>query len=214
MASESEQQHAAQKLVEENDTGSLPGPSLSEGVSRSQELPTHDTAIGKEKAQQIGEHHNQFATFEHDYLIKHIIFADQKAAIWFAVISGSLLYFLESGEALIWLREEVWNFTVFCAFFMTVLLVISAGCALYVILPRLTGNPVGIIYWRASAFQEPLRQYVDKVVQKTEKELFDEKLSHCYELANICKTKYNVLAASMYAGAIALLLALVIHVIR
>ena len=149
------------------------------------------------------EEHSEFAYFLHLYIRDFIKFADQKAAFILAVTSTILTFLARQGAQRSLLAPIAhrslteWFATVSC-----LLVGISALLALLVVLPRLRGKPSGIVYWGAllqrggaSAYKHSLRPLDSHL-------LIGEILEHCYELAEIADSKYELLKWSIWLGAV------------
>jgi hypothetical protein len=81
------------------------------------------------------------------------------------------------------------------------LLVISAACSFLVIAPRLTSSiDEGIVYFGAVARRKSADEYVRDISSKSENDLTEARLKHCYDISGICARKYKYLRNAIWFG--------------
>ena len=90
------------------------------------------------------------------------------------------------------------------AFIATSSLIVSVLLAVWVVIPRTGGSRRGPIFWEAIAEYRSAREYADDVVTRSDASLTRARAEHCFDLAVVCKKKYNVLRVALSAGAIGL----------
>jgi hypothetical protein len=149
----------------------------------------------------IGEHHSEFANFEHAYINTYIQIADTKAAVSFGVTSALLAYLLQNEKFLQSLKPYGMNVNDILSSILLVTLVISSFLSISVILPRLTGFSHGYVFWRAVAERKSSFDYFQELKKLSHPDLIRCKIEHCYEIASVCNKKYRVLLWSMWSGA-------------
>ena len=86
------------------------------------------------------------------------------------------------------------------AFLGMVALVVGAGCAFWVIVPRTKGSRRGLIFWEAIAEYDTGDSYGEELLKFSMERLFLATVSHCVDLAKICRGKYKVLRCSLLCG--------------
>ena len=85
-------------------------------------------------------------------------------------------------------------------------LALGAGVLLFVIAPRLAGSKRGILSFNAIAEFDSARDYSEHVATKTLADCVREKRQHAWDLARICRRKYECLLWGCWiAGAGAIL---------
>lgn len=146
----------------------------------------------------------EFATNHASYISTYIGLADTKAAWVFAIPTAAIAYLST--------QQEVWTLltlpgrcgTKVLAVIAVVLLLLSAGAAFAVIVPRLAGASDGIVYFGAVARRKSASAYLADLAPLSEGALIDACLSHNFELARVCRRKYAALRIAMWSGLIAL----------
>lgn len=145
----------------------------------------------------------KYAEEVHQYIREYIRIADQKAAFFFAA-SAALVAFLEKqGYLAAWISDprELQPENV-AAFVAALFLFISIAACFLVVRPRLAGEASGVIFFNAVANFRSQQSYAEAVAQLTPSDLCEEKLKHAYELARVCRMKYEVLYYALWSGAI------------
>ena len=149
-----------------------------------------------------------FANDVHGYLRQNITWADQKAGFIFAGASAFLAY-LESRHAFDFLRGDApFRARHILLIAAAVSLLIAAAAAFATYWPRLKGMRAGLVFWGAIAANPSPRAYVDRVQEKTGRDLAVAKLEHSHELAKICEQKFKWADAATRFGVIGFSLAI------
>jgi hypothetical protein len=144
----------------------------------------------------------KFTTDLHQHIWANLIFAEQKAGFLFVTASGLLVYLHRIGAVTQWLKPtSTWIFADFTAFLACACLAFCCAFVLMTVVPRLGGNPKGIVYWKAIAKAKSGDEFTAKVQLKTPTELNSALLCHCFELAKICEGKFQWLNLAVWAGA-------------
>ena len=148
-----------------------------------------------------GREKPEFGDFVHRYIRESIRFADQKATFVFAGTVAWLAFLYDDGVALRWLKAPTsWSGIDAMAFLGMVALVVGAGCAFWVIVPRTKGSRRGLIFWEAVAEYDTGDSYGEELLKFSMERLFIATASHCVDLAKICRRKYQVLRCSLLWG--------------
>ena len=142
-----------------------------------------------------------FVSFEHMYLLTYIQLADSKASVFLAMTSGALAYiFGRYGFAWLSFRDIGSHMVVLLV--AMALLALSAAYAFAVIVPRL-GNPVrSIIHFRSVVRLGSARDYADDIIATPRREMFEQQIAWCYDLARVCARKYRLLDMSLWLGVV------------
>ena len=148
--------------------------------------------------------HGAFSDFHADYVGRHIELADTKATWIFAIMSGGIAYCASNDKIRSAALLPSWSYSFLLTAFMFLLMGITAAFAFFVIAPRLRTSGEGIVYFGAVASFKSARDYADNIGSRSEAELYDARLRHCYDLATVCQKKYKWLGRAMPFGAIAL----------
>ena len=145
----------------------------------------------------------KFAEETHRYIREYIRQADQKAAFFFAGATALIAFLYKANLVDVWLKAPThWVLTDVLSFGATFWLSVSAVACAATILPRLRGSKRGIVFFGAISECQSSSDYVAEVRRKAPGELINAKLSHVYDLARICNTKYSVLKIGLWSGAI------------
>ena len=148
-----------------------------------------------------GREKPEFGDFVHKYIRESIRFADQKATFVFAGTVAWLAFLYDDGVALRWFKAPAaWSGIDAMAFLGMVALVVGAGCAFCVIVPRTKGSRRGLIFWEAVAEYDTGDSYGEELLKFSMERLFLATASHCVDLAKICRRKYQVLRCSLLWG--------------
>jgi len=136
----------------------------------------------------------KFAEETHQYVREQIRFVDQKATFFFTGATALLAYLNTQGLANQWLANpKTWGLIEILAFVATVGLVISTFASLATVIPRLSGSRRGVIFFSAIREYENSQEYCSEVLRQSPSELCEAKLKHIYDLAGICREKYEAL---------------------
>ena len=131
---------------------------------------------------------------------------DQKAAFLFAVVAAVIAYLHDCGA----IRKALTDYHGLNSLtdISVLALLGSAAISLFVIAPRLSGSPSGLIFWQSIARFQNRSSYEDAVMSQSKASLMREQIGHCYELARICNKKFTLFRVSVWLAAIGLITAL------
>ncbi len=146
----------------------------------------------------------EFASSQASYITTYIALADTKAAWVFAIPAAAVTYL--AGQPDLWtvLASPGHGWTKALIALTAILLLISAGFAFGVIVPRLSGAATGIVYFGAVAQRKSATAYLDDISPLSDADLADARISHNFELSRICARKYRILRKAMWSGLAAL----------
>ena len=115
-----------------------------------------------------------------------------------------MLAFLHSqGVASHWVKElSSWNGVSVLAMLSMVGLAAAVMLSAATVFPRTGGNPNGVLFWSAVAQRSSAEQYVQDVADCSQEQLIQAYLTHSYELAKICGTKYASLHRAFIGSAV------------
>lgn len=82
------------------------------------------------------------------------------------------------------------------------------AAALSVVVPRLVGEPDGLVFWQAILAYPSARDYADEVVRAERGEIVAGLLEDCHKLSTVCQRKYAALRWAMGAASLGLALSL------
>lgn len=144
-------------------------------------------------------HHSQFAQFHETYVSRYIALADTKASLIFGISSGLTAFFVNKDV----LRQVLLSPKLDPGFVLLIttllLLVTSALCGFLVVSPRLRSSvPKGIVFFASVATFPTGNDFSQEISRRTESELIDERLRHCFELSIVCARKYDFLRRAMW----------------
>lgn len=155
-----------------------------------------------------------FALETHEYICEYIKLADQKAIFYFSVCSTLLAFEHTQNWTAYWMKPlAAWSGIDVVYFLSMVTLAIAAVLFLMTVIPRLAGAPRGLIFFRSIANFESATDYVSVIKGKTDAELIDEKLRHCYELSKVADGKYRALSKGLYIGSFGIIASLILLLI-
>lgn len=136
----------------------------------------------------------QFAEATHQYIRAYINAADQKATFFFTGATALLAFLYRINVSGRWLKPVMdWNIIDAVSFIAMVALAAGALSALLVIIPRTPGSRRGFIFWEAIAEYDTGRHYADELSMLSPASLFQVKAEHCFDLAGVCRRKYQLL---------------------
>ena len=140
-----------------------------------------------------------FSSHTHEYLAKSVEFGEQKAAFVFAVDTAFLGYLFSLGVVEPLFTAHRWSAQTCLGVSSIALLLVSVAIAVAAVLPRLAGNPAGLIYFGNIASRSR-DAYVNDVIRCSPNELVKATLEHCYELATIARSKHHKVRLSAWFG--------------
>ena len=184
---------------------SSPSPLLQGGVSASSEAgishaPDAEKGVSKETELRL-----KYADEMHQYIREYIRLADQKAAFFFAVSAGVIAYLNSKGFMVAWLVPLCdWSGVEFLSFASVVLFCASAVSSFLTVKPRLAGSAKGVVFFNAVSSYETQQEYAKVVALLSPASLCEEKLKHVYEIAKVCRRKYQSLFYAIWFGGIGL----------
>lgn len=147
----------------------------------------------------------KYADEIHQYIREYIRLADQKAAFFFAASAGVFAYLNKKGFVVSWLMPPCeWSAIELLSFVSVALLCASAVSCFLVVKPRLAGSVKGIIFFNAVSSYRTQQDYVKAVALLSPAFMCEEKFKHVYEIAKICRRKYQVLFYAIWFGGIGL----------
>jgi len=180
----------------------LPAPNRGAAATREEQhaaSPLFGTSVGNAVSCE------RFAESVHQYVREYIRLADQKAAFLFTGATALLAFLYKNDGSARWLKPIMqWNILDTITFLAMTGLALGVLLALLVVTPRTSGSRRGYLFWEAIAEYDSARQYADEVMQLTSATLVQVKAEHCFDLARVCRSKYRMLRAAMWAGAIGL----------
>ena len=163
------------------------------------------TAPGSPPSSADADARERFAESVHQYVREYIRFADQKATFLFTGATALLAFLYKNEVSVRWLKPVMqWNILDTVAFIAMMALALGVFLALLVVIPRTPGSRRGFLFWEAIAEYDSGRQYSDELRLLSSATLFQVKAEHCFDLARVCRSKYRVLRAAMWAGAVGL----------
>lgn len=153
----------------------------------------------------------RFADAAHQYVREYIRLADQKATFLFTSATALLAFLYKNEVSARWLKPIMqWNILDTVSFVAMTALAIGVILALLVVVPRMSGSRRGFLFWEAIAEYHGGRQYSDELRLLSAASLTQVKAEHCFELARVCRTKYRMLRAAIWTGAVGLAASLVV----
>lgn len=154
-------------------------------------------------ARGLGQLELEFAGFHEEYLSRYIQLADTKAGTALVVVAATLGYLLGLDKFVSALcLHGTWP-TSGLAISTSILLSAAGAASFAVIAPRGTPPGNGLVYWEDVAGRSR-DQFVADVGAAGTDGLAMERLRHTYILSTICRRKYRVLRAALWAGALGL----------
>lgn len=161
--------------------------------------PASPTTTGDAEARE------SFAEATHQYIREYIRLADQKASFLFTAATALLAFLYKNEVSVKWLKPVMqWNILDMVAFVAMTALTLGVLFALWVVIPRTAGSRRGFLFWEAIAEYDNGRQYSDELRSLSAATLCQIKAEHCFDLARVCRTKYRILRAAIWTGAVGL----------
>lgn len=140
------------------------------------------------------EYHIKYAEEIHQYVREYIRNADQKAAFFFAASSALFAFLKNNGALTQWLQSpKNWGLVSLLAFISTLGLVMCAGFSLLVVFPRRSGSKKGTFSFDSISNHKSGQEFSEEFLKSSLTDLLVAKSSHSYDLARICRRKYNLL---------------------
>lgn len=147
----------------------------------------------------LGRHIEAFPAFESMYLLSYMQLADAKASVLMAVTSSAIAY-LFGHYRFTWFRGEHIGRPLVLLAATTIFLVISAAYAFAVIVPRLGDRRASLIHFRAVHEKASGQAYAAALMAISASDLFEQQATYCYDLAQTCARKYQLLGRSFFAA--------------
>lgn len=151
----------------------------------------------------LGQLEFEFAGFHEEYLSRYIQLADTKAGTALVVVAATLGYLLGLDKFVSALCLHGTLPKSGLAIATSVLLGVAGATSFAVIAPRGSPPGSGLIYWEDVA-RRTRDQFVVDVGTAGADGLALARLRHTYVLSLICRRKYQVLRAALWAGALGL----------
>ncbi|MBI2346177.1 MAG: hypothetical protein HYV03_04715 [Deltaproteobacteria bacterium] len=187
---------------------SLPTPSGGDETATDRQQPAppvSDATHGDAKARE------RFVEATHQYVREYIRLADQKASFLFTGATALLAFLYKNDVSARWMKPIMqWNVLDTVAFVAMSSLALGVLLALWVVIPRTSGSRRGFLFWEAIAEYDTGRQYSDELRLLSAASLSQVKAEHCFDLARVCRTKYKILRAAIWTGAIGLAASLLV----
>lgn len=160
----------------------------------------------------MGQLELEFAGFHEGYLSRYIQLADTKAGTALVVVAATLGYLLGLDKFVSALcLHGTWP-TSGLAIATSLLLGVAGAASFAVIAPRGSPPGNGLVYWEDVAGRTR-DQFVADVGAAGADGLAKDRLRHTYVLSTICRRKYQVLRAALWAGGLGLCSALACRLI-
>ena len=198
-------------MTQEQQSRSLPIESPAEEIANAPSLgvPEHDRPeLSARPVPNLTDAHTEFATFHEGYVGRYIALADTKASWAFAIASGVLAYLLSKSTLRAQLLDPEWTSHFMILLGPLALLSASAICSLLVITPRLSNSGEGLVFWGAVSKWPDSTRYVEEVGRRSEAQLTELRLRHCFDLSKLCARKYEYLRKGIVLGVAGLVSAL------
>jgi len=154
---------------------------------------------------------SEFARHVHQYNREYIALADQKAAFVFATASALLVCLYQNDAQTRWLKSpSLWSASDLFVFAAMALLFASIALAAGVVLPRLVNTHRGFVFFNSIAEFESASEYAISISRESGDSLTSAILRHTYDLARICKRKYDMLFYALWCGAAGVSLSIIV----
>ena len=184
----------------------LPVPPLAEGKSIPTPTPDVKGPVEPEQPTPLGtvgqndlEMRARFAEETHQYIREFIRLADQKATFLFTGATALLAFLYKNGISRRWLKPVMlWNILDMSGFVAMMALSLGALFSVWVIKPRLAGSRRGYLFWGAISEHSSAREYADDLSTLSAATLARVKAEHCFELAKVASSKYNILRIALW----------------
>jgi hypothetical protein len=177
--------------------------------TESQPSPPREAALAD-----VTSARTDFSNAVHKYVRENIQLADQKATFFFTGATALLAFLFKNATSTYWLKPVMqWNVLDITAFIAMAGLGAGALLAISVVWPRLPGSRRGYIFWEAIAEFETAREYSDDLASLSAATLSQCVSQHCYDLSQICRTKYKRLRLSIWICSVGLAAAVCIFLL-
>lgn len=147
---------------------------------------------------ELGRLHADFAGFHESYVRHYIALADTKAAVVFGLASSVIAFLFAKQAYHDLLFEPVWAWRTALAYAVALLLVGGAGCAAWVIAPRLPHTGEGLVFFGAVRRYSSGTAYASAIGCESEAGLALARLRHCYDVSGVCWRKYVSLRRALW----------------
>jgi hypothetical protein len=138
-----------------------------------------------------------FAQSIHEYIREYIRLADQKSAFVFGGSTAGLAFLYQSSKTPVWIAHiGDWSLGRCIALLAMAVLASAGGTAIVAVSPRRRGSRSGLIFWDAILERSSWLDYASDLLGSSEEDLLREKIKHTYELAGVCRAKYDWLRRS------------------
>ncbi len=153
---------------------------------------------------------NLFVKSTHEYIREYIRLADQKSAFVFGASTAGLALVYQVSKTPEWIVHTAdWNIGRGLALLAMIVLAAAGATAILVVSPRRKGSRSGLIFWDAILERSSWNDYATDVLDSSDLVLLKEKLRHTYDLAGVCRAKYDWLRRSFHSLLAGLILAVV-----
>lgn len=116
----------------------------------------------------------------------------------FAGASAVLVYIFNKAEVRSLALQPTWSPACLVLGIALWFLTIAAVFAFSTIVPRLASSGDGVVFFGAVASHPSARHYRAAVARMPEAALSEARLTHCFDLARVCKRKYETLRRAMW----------------
>lgn len=149
----------------------------------------------------------EYADQQFEMVTRNIETADAKAGIVSTLVGGFLAVLAtQQGEMM---RGVGASSNAFLQFLDTSSFIIGGIClvgsglySLSVIFPRLAVRQGDLAFWGSISLFPSSADFVEKLDAASADELSDQRVRQCYDLARVCRRKYEMLRISMALGAV------------
>jgi hypothetical protein len=175
-----------------------------------------DSAISTDKLVSTDiDYKASFSEQTHLYIRQYIKMADQKASFYFAFFSAVIVYSDTVGFLRKWVADiPTWGLLEVVSFLSMLLLVLAAFGCLWVVKPRLSGSKRGLVFFYAIAEFESQTEFFNEMTSASRAKLYEEKVRHTFDIAQVCSDKYQALGVSLWFGAIGFALLVVLMLFK
>lgn len=162
---------------------------------------TGQAAIAHNGTGQLGAVHAEFAEFHEGYVRHYIALADTKAAWTFTVASGAIAFLFGRASSRTELLDPQWSIATASVWSATIFLCLSALFSFLVIRPRRSSSSTdGIVFFGQVAKKASAGAYLSDLATHDQVSLIAARLEHCYDISQVCSSKYDALHFAIWAG--------------
>jgi Family of unknown function (DUF5706) len=197
-------------MAQEQQSSALPAETAPAELANAPTLgvPERDIPeISARPAPNLTQSHTDFAEFQEGYVGRYITLADTKASWAFAIASGVLAYLLSKSALRAQLLDPSWT-PHFVLLIPPLALLIASATSLLVITPRLSNSGEGLVFFGAVSKWPDASRYVEEVGRRSEAQLTELRLKHCFDVSKLCARKYGLLRKAILLGVAGLVAAL------